>query len=119
MSNISPDGNALFGSEVLTIGAETYIAESLDVQFPVDVVTMQDENGNDNNNVYISRSVEGSATIQIGTGQDIPTRGDSFALTVDSTSYTFLITESSISRSNSDFSKVSISFRERLNTPSA
>jgi hypothetical protein len=119
MSNISPDGSALFASEVLSINSESYVAESLDVSFPVDVVTLQDENGNDNNNVYISRSVEGSATIQIGTSQAIPQRGDSFALTVDSTSYTFLITESSISRSNSDFAKVSISFRERLNTPSA
>ena len=105
MSQITPDGNALFGSEILTIGSETYIAESLDLNLPVDIVSLQDENGNDNNNVYISRSVEGSATIQIGTNQDIPSRGNSFDLSVDGTNYTFLITESSISRSNTDFSK--------------
>ena len=115
MPSISPDGNAVFGSEIITIGAETYVAESIDCSFPVDVVTLQNEQGSDNNNIYISRSIEGSASIQIANSQALPTRGDSFDLDVDSTTYTFLITESSISRSNTDFAKVSISFRQRLN----
>ena len=112
--SISADGNARFGTEVLTIDSEDYVAESIDVNFPVDIVTLQDENGNDNNNVYISRSTEGSATIQIANSQALPENGDEFSMTVNGTAYTFLITESSISRSNTDFAKVTIGFRERL-----
>jgi hypothetical protein len=119
MPDITPDGNALFGSEILTVtndaGTETYIAESLDFSFPTDTVTLQDESGNDNNNVYISRSIEGSATVQINNSQVMPKRGNTFDLDIDSTTYTFTIVSSSLSRSNSDFSKASIEFRQRLN----
>ena len=117
--SISPDGNSLYGSFLLTItttsGDEDYVAESFDTSFPVDVVTLQNEDGNDKANVYISRSPEGSATLQVDNSQKLPEVGDVFDTTIDSTTHTFLITETSIARSNTDFAKVSISFRKRLN----
>lgn len=110
MSNPIFDGTPDWGSSLITIGTESFVAESLDIQYSTDINTLLDEDGVDRANVYIQRAPSGSATIQVDTDQTAPVRGDEFTHGgVD-----WYITELSTSSSNSDFKKVSISFRKRL-----
>jgi hypothetical protein len=110
MSNPTFDGTPSWGSVLLTIGTEDFVAESLDIQYSTDINTLLDEDGVDRANVYVQRAPSGSATIQVDTDQTAPERGAEF--THDSIDW--YITEISYSSSNSDFQKCSFSFRKRL-----
>ena len=114
LSDLTFDGQPAYGSQLISINSISYVAESFDVTFGVDTQTLLDEYGSDRANVYISRAPSGSMTLQVDSNQARPQRGDSFTVTIDGTSHEFYCTEVSISMSQSDFQKVSVSFRKRL-----
>jgi hypothetical protein len=116
LSDLSFDGNPKFGSQLISVNSVSYIAESFDVTFGTDISTQLDAYGCDRANVYIGRAPTGSMTLQVDADQALPKQGDTFTVTIDGTSHTFMLTEVSISQSQNDFQKVNASFRTRLNS---
>lgn len=59
------DGGLVFGSQVVTIDEETYVADDISISFPVEEITRKNESGVEDGDVLIEGAYTGSATLQV------------------------------------------------------
>jgi hypothetical protein len=108
------DNVTIYGSQVLTINAETFIAESIEVNRPMQKVRRRNQIGEPAGSVYIPDFVEGEATVQVE--NDPPLQGEEFTATLDAGigSETFIVTSVSNVLTQDDIQKCNISFDLKL-----
>jgi hypothetical protein len=116
--NITIDGdNYQFGGLVTTINGQQYIFQELTVSNGTNVIELEGSQGEVISQVFIGRPKEASGTAILETDTALLVRGDEFTaeLVAGQGTSTFLITETSISKSNGAFSTQTFSAREKLN----
>lgn len=116
--NITIDGdNYQFGGLVTTINGNEYIFQELTVSNGTNVIELEGSQGEVISQVFIGRPKEASGTAILETDTALLVRGDEFTAELVSGQglTTFLITETSISKSNGAFSTQTFSAREKLN----
>lgn len=73
------DNNVPFGSQVVTIGATAYVAESISFEAPSQIIERRDELGNPSGQVIIPQFETGTAVLQLATTVTaVPTIGATF-----------------------------------------
>lgn len=116
---ITQDGtNYSFGGLVVTINGSSYIMQDISVSQGTNVVDLEGSDGSIISQVFVSRPNEASGTAVVENNKPLLKRGDEFSFKIhetDTTATAFLITETSITKSNGSFSTQSFSARERLN----
>lgn len=116
--NITIDGdNYQFGGLVTTINGQQYIFQELTVSNGTNVIELEGSQGEVVSQVFIGRPKEATGTAILEKDTSLLKRGDEFtAELVDGAGTTsFLVTETSITKSNGAFSTQSFSAREKLN----
>jgi hypothetical protein len=116
---ITQDGqNYSFGGLVVAINGNDYIMQDISVSKGTNVVDLEGSDGSIISQVFVSRPNEASGTAVVENNKPLLTRGDEFSFTIHATDpapTAFLITETSVTKSNGSFSTQSFSARERLN----
>lgn len=116
--NITIDGdNYQFGGLVTSINGQEYIFQELTVSNGTNVIELEGSQGEVISQVFVGRPKEASGTAILETGTSLLKRGDEFTaeLIQGSGDVTFIVTETSVSKSNGAFSTQSFSAREKLN----
>jgi len=116
--NITIDGdNYQFGGLVTTINGNEYIFQELTVSTGTNVIELEGSQGEVISQVFVGRPKEASGTAILETDTALLVRGDEFTAELVSGQgiTTFIITETSISKSNGAFSTQTFSAREKLN----
>jgi translation initiation factor 2 gamma subunit (eIF-2gamma) len=104
-----------YGSRLLTIDGNFYIAESFDVSQPSTVIERVNEVGEPHGQVIIGGFVTGTATLQMPTSSLIPNIGDTFTAALSgSATHTFIISELSTPEASQTDKKVNITFRKLI-----
>jgi len=105
--------NLLYGTVLIKVGAETYIAEDISMTRPTVVVSREDELGAPSGEVGIPDWQTGTATLQISSGGSVPNLGTimtaSFSGSVEEHCW---INEVGQTFAQRDLRKVNISFRK-------
>lgn len=116
------DGNAPFGSQVVTISTVNYVAEKIGYNEPATVVERRDESGAPAAQVVVNGFGSGSAELQFATTATvIPTVGSTFTLTRQGATTGVaptmgaVITGVSETYGQLEIKKCSINFRRRYN----
>ena len=116
---ITQDGtNYSFGGLVVDINGSSYIMQDISVSQGTNVVDLEGSDGSIISQVFVSRPNEASGTAVVENNKPLLKRGDEFAFKIhetDAQPTSFLITETSVTKSNGSFSTQSFSARERLN----
>lgn len=116
---ITQDGqNYSFGGLIVDILGSSYIMQDISVSQGTNVVDLEGSDGSIISQVFVSRPNEASGTAVVENNKPLLKRGDEFSFKIhetDTTATAFLITETSITKSNGSFSTQSFSARERLN----
>jgi hypothetical protein len=112
------DGNAPFGSQVVTIGATAYVAENISYTEPSTVIERRDEDGDPKDQVVIAGFGNGSGVLQFATTVTVvPAIGATFTLTRNggATAATIgaVVTETGETYTQLDAKKCNINFRRR------
>ena len=115
LTDITFDGTPEWGSQLISIDGEQYVAESFDVTFGTETNHLLDEYGTERAAVIISKQPNGSMTLQVDQAQALPSRGNEFSVTIDGTVHNFYLSECSVSQSQNDFQKLSCSFTTKIN----
>jgi hypothetical protein len=116
--NITIDGdNYQFGGLVTSINGQEYIFQELTVSNGTNVIELEGSQGEVISQVFIGRPMEASGTAILEKDTALLQRGDEFtaSLVEGQDAKTFLITETSVTKSNGAFSTQSFSAREKLN----
>jgi len=116
--NITIDGdNYQFGGLVTSINGNEYIFQELTVSNGTNVIELEGSQGEVVSQVFIGRPKEASGTAILEKDTALLQRGDEFSaeLIEGAGSTNFLITETSVTKSNGAFSTQSFSAREKLN----
>lgn len=116
--NITIDGdNYQFGGLVTTINSQEYIFQELTLTNGTNIIELEGSQGEVLSQVFIGRPVECSGTAILEKDTNLLKRGDEFtaSLVQGADEKTFLITETSVTKSNGAFSTQSFSAREKLN----
>ena len=108
------DNTTIYGSVVLTINTETFIAETIEVSRPMKKIRRYDQIGEAAGSVYLNDFIEGTATLQVE--NDPPLKGESFTTTLDAGigAETFYVTSVTNALSADDIQKCNISFDLKL-----
>ena len=114
------DGNAPFGSQVITIGATAYVAEKINYSEPSTVIEQRDEDGDPSRQVVVNGFGNGSAELQFATTLTvIPAVGATFTLTRQGGAVAgtlgAIITEVGEAYGQLEIKKASVNFRRRYN----
>lgn len=113
MAVVKHGTTAAFGIEAspLSIGAHTYIAESMTFSRVGNRIDIADSDGSVTGVAVVSAITEGSCTLQLATETTpIPTVGATFALSSTRNDGTYVITNSETADSQGEFAKCSINF---------
>ena len=108
------DNTTIYGSVVLTINTETFIAESIEVNRPMTKIRRRDQIGEPAGSVYVPDFIEGEATVQVENNP--PLLGESFTTTLDAGigAEVFYVTSVSNVLTMDDIQKCNISFDKKL-----
>jgi hypothetical protein len=114
------DGNAPFGSQVITIGATAYVAEKISYTEPSTIVERRDEDGDPSAQVFVNGFGSGTAELQFATTLTvIPAVGATFTLTRQggATAGTIgaIVSEVGEAYGQLEIKKCSVNFRRRYN----
>ena len=114
------DGNAPFGSQIITIGLTAYVAEKISYIEPSTIVERRDESGNPAAQVVVPAFGSGSIDLQFATTLTaIPLVGATFTLTRQggATAGTVggIISEVGEAYGQLEIKKCSVNFRRRYN----
>ena len=110
--------NFSFGGLVVTINGNEYLFQEISVSEGTNVIELEGPAGDVMSQVFVGRPREASGTAVVENDTDLLKRGDAFSFQVhptESADTTFLITETSITKSNGAFSTQSFSARAKLN----
>lgn len=113
------DGSVPYGSQVVSIGGVSFVAESISITEPSTVVERRDELGNPSGQVIIGQFINGSCVLQLATtATQLPTFGTTFSLTRPGTpavTIGVIISEVGEVLNQSEAYKVNVSFRKKYN----
>jgi len=107
-----------FGGLVVQIAGQDYIMQDISITQGTNVVDLEGSDGSIISQVFVSRPNEASGTAVVENNKPLLKRGDEFSFKIhatDQNNTNFLITETSVTKSNGSFSTQSFSARERLN----
>ena len=99
-----------YGSEVISIGGTSYIAENISVDQNTTVIQQRDENNEPSGSVGIADFASGSATLQIPTGGAPPAVGAEATVG----GVTMYVSKVSATQSQGDAKKCTVEFVERI-----
>ena len=117
MAVTTNDGGVPFGSQIITVGATTFVAENITYNEPSTLVERRDETGTPTGQVMINNFDNGTATLQLAATPTVPpTRGATFTLTRNggATIACFFSEISEVEGQSAD-RKVTIQFRRKYN----
>lgn len=111
------DGSVNYGSVILSIGGNSYIADDLTVTRPTGVIDVPDELGAPAKQAIVPAKKTGTATLQVATAKTVPYIGTVFSASLSgSLTESFIITEVSQPLTVAlDYHKANISFVQKLN----
>ena len=114
------DGNAPFGSQIITIGTTAYVAEKISYSEPSTIVERRDEDGDPSAQVIVAGFGSGSMDLQFATTLTvIPAVGATFTLTRQggATAGTIgaIVSEVGEAYGQIEIKKCSVNFRRRYN----
>lgn len=111
------DGNAPYGSQVVTIGATAFIAEQISINVPSQIIEVRDEAGNPTKQVIIEQFNTGAAVLQFATTLTVPpTIGATFTMTRNGgATVGVIVSQVGEPETQFDIKKASINFRKRYN----
>ncbi len=119
---VTIDGdNYSFGGLVVQISGREYLFQEISVSEATNVIELEGSDGDIISQVFVGRPREASGTAVVENDTALLKRGDEFSFQVhpiESGDTTFLITETSVSKSNGAFSTQSFSARAKLNDES-
>ena len=110
--------NYSFGGLVLTINGNEYLFEDISISEGTNVIELEGSDGDVISQVFVGRPKEASGTAVVENDTALLKRGDEFSFVIhplDSSTTTFLVTETSITKSNGAFTTQSFSARAKLN----
>lgn len=109
------DASVPFGSQVITIGLTSYVAENIAFNAGTTAIERRDANGNPQDQVLIDNFDTGTAVLQFATTLTvIPARGATFTLTrTGGATAGCILSETGEAYTQLDAKKVNISFRRR------
>ena len=117
---INNDGDIPIGSHAVTINTVSYIFESVSVNQSSAVIESNDENGEPRGEAIIPGRWTGSGTLQLPDDTaELPVIGDTFTLDLDrdGTAETYKISEVGAQYEAAGETKVPVTIRKRINTP--
>jgi len=116
---VTIDGdNYSFGGLVVSIAGNEYLFQEISVSEGTNVIELEGSDGDVISQVFVGRPREASGTAVVENDTPLLKRGDEFSFTVhptESADTVFLITETSVSKSNGAFSTQTFSARAKLN----
>lgn len=116
---VTIDGNNYsFGGLVTTINGNDYLFQEISVSEGTNVIELEGSQGEVISQVFVQRPKEASGTAVVENDMPLLKQGDEFSFQIhaqDSSDTTFLVTETSISKSNGAFTTQSFSARAKLN----
>lgn len=118
MSAAINDGSIPYGSQVLTINAVTYVAESITLSEPTNVIERMNELGEPSGQVLVNQFNTGSATLQLAsTSTAHPANGMTFTADLQKagSNQTYIVSEVSPQLGQQAAKTVNISFRQKIN----
>jgi hypothetical protein len=108
--SINPPNKFVFGSMVVTIGAEDFILQDYSLNRPSEVTELNGSQGQTIAVVAVQKSAEISGTFVKESAKTDPALGAEFTLD----GVTYFIISTSESRSNGEFATISFDAREKL-----
>lgn len=113
---VTIDGNQYsFGGLTTSINGGTYLFQDISVSEGTNVIELEGSQGEVISQVFVSRPAEASGTAVVSNDTPLLKQGDEFTMDLGGTGATFLVTETSISKSNGAFTTQSFSARAKLN----
>ena len=116
---VTKDGeNYSFGGLVTTIGGNEYLFQEISVSEGTNVIELEGSEGEVISQVFVARPKEASGTAVVENDTPLLKQGDEFSFKIhelDNSDTTFLVTETSISKSNGSFTTQSFSAKAKLN----
>jgi hypothetical protein len=100
-----------FGGAVIDIDGNNYLLQDFSVSEGTNVIELEGSDGSVISQVFVGRPKELSGTAVVDASNPNLTQGQEFALE----GVNYLVTETSVSRSNGSFATQSFSAREKLN----
>ena len=116
---VTIDGsNYSFGGLVVNINGNDYLFQEISVSEGTNVIELEGSDGDLISQVFVGRPREASGTAVVENDTALLKRGDEFSFQVhptENSNTTFLVTETSVTKSNGAFSTQSFSARAKLN----
>ena len=113
------DGTVPYGSQVITIGTQTFVAENITTTEPTTVIERRDELGSPAGQVIISNFITGSCVLQLATtSTPLPTIGATFVVVragTPASTIAVIISEIGEVLNQTEAKKVNVSFRKKIN----
>jgi hypothetical protein len=109
------DGGLVWGSQIITIGGKTYVADDINVQFPIKEITRTNENDVEDGDVLIEGAFTGSATLQVlNSTTPVPPVAGAFTITsLNSVTLNCKVKEPGVKFGKGDEAKIPITFKKR------
>ena len=118
MSAAINDGSIPYGSVVLTINSVTYVAESISLDLPTNVLERKNEVGEPSGQVLVNGFNTGSASLQLAsTSTAHPANGMTFTADLQKagTNQTYIVSQVSPKLGAEAIKMVDINFRQKIN----
>lgn len=114
-------GSIPFGCQVITIGATTYVAESVNWSLSSTVAERRDEDGDPSGQVFVANFDSGTCVLQLATtATAVPTIGATFTLarnqTAPASTVGVVIQEVGEVQAQLEIRKVNVNIRRRYNS---
>lgn len=106
---IKQDGTQAFGISTPTFGG--FIVESFNKTFTSNRVDLDDGNGEPLGSVTVPGRVEGTLTVQIGSGNVVPIVGAEITYNGDA----YIVTEPAIAETQADYQRLNLSVYKKIN----
>jgi hypothetical protein len=113
------DNNVPWGAQVITIGAQAFVAESVNVTEPATVIEQRNQVGDPSGQVIIGGFVNGSMVLQLATSVvSIPAVGATSTIQRNGSAVTIGIVISEVGEVQAQLEarKVNVNFRRRYGT---
>ena len=110
MAALWNSGTIPYGTEVVSIGGGTYIAENISVDQNTTVIQQRDRNNEPSGSVGIADFASGSATLQVPTGGGSPVVGEEATIG----GVTMYVSKVSATESQGDAKKCTVEFVEKV-----
>lgn len=106
---ITQDGSQAFGISTPTFSG--FIVESFTKTSTSNRVDLDDGNGEPLGSTTVPQRVEGTLTVQVGSGNTVPTVGAEVNYDGDA----YIVTESAISETQADYQRLNLSVYKKIN----